>query len=96
MSSCVKIRWVKFDRGVVPREEFDKHLPAHLEYVKSLQRAGRWIEDGYWGELGGGMMIFDAADEAEARRIIANDPLVKAGVVEYDLKEWRVVVGMEK
>ncbi len=85
--------FVKIERGVVDREAFDRHVPAHKEFVKGLIAAGRAARTGYWAERGGGMLLFEAASLEEARRIVAEDPLVQNGCVDYELHEWRVVVG---
>ena len=55
--------------------------------------SGRRARSGYWAEKGGGMMIFQAASLEEARAIVAADPLVREGLVTYELHEWKVVVG---
>ncbi len=37
------------------------------------------------------MLLFQAADYAEALAIIEADPLVQAGLVTYELHEWVIV-----
>ncbi|MBW4696945.1 MAG: YciI family protein [Aphanocapsa lilacina HA4352-LM1] len=80
--------FVKIERGVVPKEIFDRSVPAHLEYVRALRSEGRRVETGYWAERGGGMMIFEAGSLEEARAIVAGDPLVRDGCVEFELHQW--------
>jgi uncharacterized protein YciI len=50
-------------------------------------------KNGYWGERGGGMMLFKADSLAEAEQLVAADPLVKNHCVTYQLHEWRIVMG---
>ena len=83
---------MKIEKGRVPKEIFDLHVPAHVEYVKSLRKNGRYAQSGYWAGGGGGMMLFEAGSEEEARRLIAEDPLVKNELVTYELREWRMVL----
>jgi len=71
---------------------FDQYVPAHKAYVRELIDQGHQARSGYWGCLGGGMMIFRADSMAEAEAIVAGDPLVKSGCVHHKLHEWRVVV----
>jgi uncharacterized protein YciI len=85
--------FVKIERGIVPKAEFDRHVPGHLEYVRALNADGHEARSGYWAERGGGMMLFEAASLEEARRIVAADPLVRGGCVEYELHEWTIVAG---
>jgi len=84
--------FVKLERGTVRKEDFDRWVPAHLEFVGGLIREGRQAKTGYWVERGGGMLLFQAASLEEARAIVARDPLVAAGIVEWELHEWKVVV----
>lgn len=85
--------FVKIEKGLVPKRVFDGHVEAHKRYVESLIAEGRGARSGYWAEKGGGMMLFSAASLEEARAVVAADPLVKAGLVSYELHEWTVVVG---
>jgi uncharacterized protein YciI len=83
--------FVKMERGIVPKAQFDRFVPAHVEYVRKLNLDGHQARSGYWGEKGGGMMLFKAASLEEARRIIEADPLVLNRCVEYELHQWVVV-----
>lgn len=85
--------FVKIEKGVVPKRVFDGHVAAHKKFVQGLVAAGRRARSGYWAEMGGGMMIFEAASIEEARAVISGDPLIKEGLVTYELHEWKVVVG---
>jgi hypothetical protein len=38
-------------------------------------------KSGYWAELGGGMLIFEAASIEEASEIVARDPLFEQVLV---------------
>ncbi len=84
--------FVKIERGIVPKPVFDRSVPAHLAWVRSLHLERRAIT-GYWAERGGGMLLFEAESRAEAERIVAQDPLIRDGCVEHELHEWRVVAG---
>lgn len=84
--------FVKIERGIVDKASFDRQVPAHQRYVRSLIDQGHQAKTGYWAERGGGMMLFQASCLSEAQRIIEQDPLVRHGCVRYELHEWRVVV----
>ncbi len=85
--------FVKIETGIVPKPEFDRYVPAHKDYVKDLIDRGHQAKTGYWGERGGGMMLFKAASLAEAQQIVAADPLIQNHCVTYQLHEWRIVLG---
>ncbi|PAX53193.1 YciI family protein [Brunnivagina elsteri] len=84
--------FVKIEEGKVDKTTFDQHVPAHKAYVQQLIALGHKPRSGYWAKKGGGMMIFEADSMAEAEAIIAADPLVKNGCVNYQLYEWRIVM----
>ncbi|HEY9663317.1 MAG TPA: YciI family protein, partial [Allocoleopsis sp.] len=65
---------------------------AHKAYVKRLITVGHQAKTGYWGERGGGMMLFQAANLEEAKEIVAQDPLIQNKCVDYQLHEWCIVV----
>ena len=85
--------FVKIEKGVVRKESFDLHVPAHRQFVEDLNKRGHRARSGHWGELGGGMMLFEAKDRAQAERIVSEDPLVANGCVEFELHEWKIVAG---
>ncbi len=85
--------FVKIETGIVPKQEFDRYIPAHKAYVQDLIDCGHQATTGYWGERGGGMMLFQAESLAEAELIVAADPLVKNHCVTCQLHEWRIVMG---
>jgi uncharacterized protein YciI len=87
--------FVKLERGLVDKARFDQQVPAHRAYVRQLIAAGHQAKTGYWGDLGGGMLLFWADSLAAAEQIVAKDPLVRAGCVAYELHEWRIVEGEE-
>ncbi len=84
--------FVKIERGIVNKTTFDKYVPAHKDYVRQLIAKGHNAKTGYWGEFGGGMLLFEASSLKEAKEIVANDPLIQNHCVQYELHEWCVVV----
>ena len=84
--------FVKIEEGKIDKSTFDQYIPAHKAYVQELIAQGHKAKTGYWAQLGGGMMVFEAASMDEAKAIVAGDPLVKNGCVNYQLYEWRIVM----
>ena len=71
--------------------------PAHLAYLNDLKArlkvAGALLGPDALTPVGS-MLIFDCADEAEARGLVAGDPFAKAGLfASVDIKAWRQGVG---
>jgi hypothetical protein len=70
--------------------------PAHLEYFhgygNKLLLAGPMLDAE--GKPKGSMIVIEAADEAEAREIAANDPYGKAGLfAKTEIMPFRIVTG---
>jgi len=83
--------FVKIEKGIVNKKIFDQYIPAHRSYVRELIAQGHQAKTGYWAELGGGMLIFQANSRDEAERIVSQDPLIQNNCVEYELHEWVLV-----
>jgi len=84
--------FVKIEEGKVDKSTFDQYVPAHKAYVQALIAKGHKAKSGYWAKMGGGMLLFEAASMEEAQAIIAQDPLIKNNCVNYQLREWRIVM----
>ena len=83
--------FVKIEAGIVEKAEFDRHVPAHLEYVRTLIDKGHQAQTGYWDDDEGGMLLFRAEDWDEAEAIVLADPLVKNQCVTFTLHQWHRV-----
>lgn len=72
------------------KEEKDQIQRAHLDHItklaedKKLVLAGPFFGD---GELRG-IFIFDVGDLEEAKKLTAEDPAIKAGILTMELLEW--------
>jgi uncharacterized protein len=71
--------------------------PVHLTYLNSLKERLR-AAGALLGPDGqtpvGSMLIYNCADEAEARVLVSDDPFAKAGLFRsVDVKAWRQGVG---
>jgi uncharacterized protein YciI len=67
--------------------------PRHREYLKSLFDAGKIWLSGPWTDDTGAMLMYEAADAAEAERMLEADPYRAAGViVNARIHEWRPVM----
>ena len=71
--------------------------PAHLAYLAKLgarvRAAGALLDPTMQTPLGS-LLIFEAADEAAVRTMVAADPFAEAGLfASVDVKPWRQAVG---
>jgi uncharacterized protein YciI len=68
-------------------------ISRHFEYLQRLTEAGVMILVGRTlttDERTFGIAIFEAASDAEAQRIMADDPAVSAGVMRAELFPFRI------
>ncbi len=64
--------------------------PRHREYLQRLLAEGSLHESGPWADDSGALIVYEAADEAEARALFAADPYSQTeGIIaEARIKEW--------
>jgi uncharacterized protein YciI len=63
----------------------------HAEWLRELVARGRLIVSGpCLGRTNTGVVIFEAPDDASAREIAAGEPVTKAGVMDADLRPFRM------
>lgn len=80
---AVQLRFTDTDRRLQVR-------PAHREYLTSLRESGKLVTAGPFADQSGALLLYDVADEAELREILARDPYTPADVYELvALHEWQ-------
>jgi len=82
-----------WDEGEAARE---KRPSAHIEYQHEQFDAGKLVMGGPFLGRECGMALFRAADMAEAKAIVADDPLVSRGIYTAELYHWRVALSAFK
>jgi len=67
--------------------------PRHLAYLRHLHGQGKLREAGPFADQRGGMIVYDAEDEAAARALLAADPYNEAGALrDVQVREWNLVL----
>ncbi|MGB1417108.1 MAG: YciI family protein [Synechococcus sp.] len=82
----------------LPHEQRRPYLEAHRQWVEQQVQAGRSVRSGFLVDEerrpgGGGLLLFEAESYAEARAWVLNDPMIRAGLVRWQLQEWIPVSG---
>ncbi|MEV6719129.1 YciI family protein [Lentzea sp. NPDC051208] len=67
--------------------------PEHREYITSLAEKGVVLASGPYADDTGALIIYEAADEASVKEIIAADPYTPANVAEWRIREWNALLG---
>ncbi|TAN17412.1 MAG: hypothetical protein EPN45_01825 [Rhizobiaceae bacterium] len=64
------------------------HRPEHLAYLARLERQESIFARGRFLDGSGGLVIYQAASEQEARQLAEADPLVQTGARELEFRAW--------
>ena len=86
------------ETAALPGEQRRPHLEAHRRWVEEACAAGRRIRSGFLvdGDRrpgGGGLLIFEAETYLDAHSWVENDPMIRSGLVTWQLQEWIPVSG---
>lgn len=82
-----------------PIEEVVAHQEAHRTFQRQLLAEGKLIAAGPHDPRFGGMMLLRVDDENSQKTLDGirdADPYYQAGVVQYELLAWNVVIGKDK
>ena len=69
------------------QNELKKVIPQHIEWIKEMIKKGRIVLSGKWGNIGG-MLVQKSDDIHKAESFIREDPLVKSGLVDYEIDQF--------
>jgi uncharacterized protein YciI len=81
-----------------PIEEVVAHQEGHRAFQRKLQEEGKLLAAGPHDPRFGGMMLLRVGDENPQKVLDAirdADPYYQAGVVQYELLCWNVVIGKD-
>jgi uncharacterized protein YciI len=73
---------------VVPLDVVDRHLAAHVEYLKKQYETGIFIASGRRIPRTGGVILARAENRHAVQEILEQDPFSVHGVAEYDVIEF--------
>lgn len=71
-----------------PIEEVDKHLAAHIDFLKNQYANNKFVASGRKVPRTGGIIISNAKTIEEVQSIISQDPFHKYQVANYDITEF--------
>lgn len=73
---------------VKPLQEVEKYLEEHIAFLDKYYKAGKFICSGRKNPRTGGIIVFNAKDEAEMKAIISEDPFHRNEIAEYEMIEF--------
>ncbi len=69
-------------------KEVDKHLDAHVEYLKKEYADGNFVASGRKVPRTGGVILSNIKDKSKLEAVLAKDPFSKMGIAEYEITEF--------
>ena len=98
MAWFVKTETFTVSAAALAVEQRRTTLEAHRRWVLQEAALGRHVRSGYLvdGDRrpgGGGLLIFEATSYPEALAWVENDPMIRAGLVDWQVQEWIPVSG---
>lgn len=92
-----KLYFACFTRPLKPLAELEANLDDHKAYLGRLEQQGKLFAAGPLlsgaSYDGTGLIVYRAADRAEAQRLADGDPFHARGLRGYDLWPWQVNEG---
>jgi uncharacterized protein YciI len=73
---------------IVPLEELDLHMEAHVKYLKKYYAADVFIMSGRKVPRTGGIIIAQANSKEILEKIIAEDPFYQHKLAEFEITEF--------
>lgn len=74
---------------IVPLEELDLHMDAHVKYLKKYYAADVFIMSGRKVPRTGGIIIAQADSKEIVEKIIAEDPFHQHKLAEFEITEFQ-------
>ena len=84
--------------AALPVEQRRLTLEAHRRWVLEEAAAGRRLRSGYLVDGvrqpgGGGLLMFEASSYSDALAWVQKDPMIREGLVDWQVQEWIPVSG---
>ena len=73
---------------IVPLEELDQHMAAHVKYLNKYYKADVFIMSGRKVPRTGGIIIAQADSKEIIEQIIADDPFYQHKLAEFTITEF--------
>jgi uncharacterized protein YciI len=74
---------------IVPLEELDEHMAAHVKYLKKYYRKNIFVASGRKVPRTGGIILVLADSEDEVNRIISEDPFFKFDLAKFTITHFQ-------
>jgi len=73
---------------IVPLEELDKHMAAHIQYLNKYYAKNIFIASGRKVPRTGGIILAMTKDEATLKKILMEDPFYKHRLADFSITQF--------
>lgn len=73
---------------IVPLEELDQHMAAHVKFLKKYYAKGLFVASGRKVPRTGGIILTIADSEEAVHKIMSDDPFIKHELADYTLTHF--------
>lgn len=87
--------FVRIDSKIGGSKVLKCDFQDHIEYLEKIAIDRRFLGGGFENRLGG-MIVFEANNLEEAKRIADDDPLIKRRIYSYKIYEWNIVLSFNQ
>jgi uncharacterized protein YciI len=74
---------------VKPLEEVDRHMKAHMVFLKTCYSAKIFVASGRRIPRTGGVILARSVSKEELNEVMGRDPFVREGVATFELIEFK-------
>lgn len=85
------VLYARIDYKIGKEELSQQDFQDHLDYIKNTAKE-RYLWGGGFLNADGGMILFEACNEAEAQKIAHQDPMIQKGIYRCEVFTWKVEV----
>ena len=73
---------------IVPLEELDRHMTAHVKFLQACYKEDIFITSGRKVPRTGGIILAQGKSKSEIEQIMNEDPFIKNHLAEYTITEF--------
>ena len=86
------MKFVNFISYVSDTQKVEAVRPLHRQYAQALDEAGKIVMAGPFRDGAGALIVYEAASQADAETLAANDPFCKGGIwTSYQIHPWEIL-----
>ena len=87
--------YVRIDHKIEGKKMLDQDFYDSYNYCKNISQ-DRYLVAGFFTNSTGAMVLFEAKNLEEAKKIAQNDPIIERGIYRAEVFEWEMMLLSDK